>query len=223
MSRSAADTKRRVLAAASELFAERGFHATKARDIAERAGVNLAAGHYHYGSKRELYLEVLRAQFEKIRAVFERRGTRRSESEIARLSREELTALFETRLGIMLDFMIGPPPSLHSTLMQREMADPSDAMPVIVREFIQPMVAETEQIVRHLAPDLDAVDVERCVNSIFGQAVFYRFAMPAMLYRMGRKAYARGFAREIAAHIAGFSLGGMERKSRNSPRRRHAG
>src|SRR2546422_4120500 len=34
---------------------------------------------------------------------------------------------------------IGPPPGLHGTLMQREMCDPSEALPVIVEEFIRPV------------------------------------------------------------------------------------
>lgn len=72
--RSDANTRQRLIAAASELFAERGFHGTTARDIARRARVNLAAGHYHCGSKKELYLEVLREQFATIRAVLARRG-----------------------------------------------------------------------------------------------------------------------------------------------------
>ena len=40
-------TKHRLLAAATELFAEHGFHGTTIRDIAARAGVNVAAGNYH--------------------------------------------------------------------------------------------------------------------------------------------------------------------------------
>ena len=68
-----AETRDRVLRAATELFAERGFHGTKVRDIAARAGANVAAGNYHFGSKRDLYLEVLRALFAEVR------GTARAE------------------------------------------------------------------------------------------------------------------------------------------------
>ena len=67
-------TERRVLRAARALFAERGFHATTMRDIADRAGANLASGHYHFGSKRDLYLAVLRATFAEVRALLERGG-----------------------------------------------------------------------------------------------------------------------------------------------------
>ncbi len=49
--RDAAETKERILDAAEALFIEQGFVATSMRAIASRAGVNLAAAHYHFGSK----------------------------------------------------------------------------------------------------------------------------------------------------------------------------
>jgi TetR/AcrR family transcriptional regulator len=49
----------RLLDAAEQLFAERGFAATPVRQIAERAGVNPSLVHYYFGSKRELLLAVL--------------------------------------------------------------------------------------------------------------------------------------------------------------------
>src|SRR5215831_14445906 len=90
-------TRERLIAAASALFAERGFHGTTIRDIADRARVNVAAGHYYYGSKKALYLEVLRAQFADIRARFERRGGTRPPAELARLSRAALTDVLQAR------------------------------------------------------------------------------------------------------------------------------
>jgi len=218
-----AGTRERLIAAASGLFAERGFRATTARDIAERAGVNLAAGHYHYGSKKELYLEVLRAQFEKISTKLARRGGSRPAAEIDRLGRDELVQMLVRRVQVMLDILIGPPPGLHGALMQREMADPSEALPMIVTEFIDPMMRETERIVARLAPSLPVDEVERCALSIMSQAVFYRMAMPAFLHRKGWKSYPPGFGADLARHIAEFSLGGMERVvAKQSGRRRRA-
>src|SRR5436309_9961444 len=211
-------TKDRLLAAAAALFAERGFHRTTVREIAARAGVNVAAGNYHYGSKKALYLEVLRAQFAEIRALLRARGASRPASELARLSRAQLAALLRARVNVMLDLLLGPPPGVHGTLMQREMCDPSEALPVIVEEFIAPMLGEMREIAAHMEPRLDAESVERCVFSIIGQALFYRFTLPALRLLDGLPARSRGITRDLADHITEFSLGGMERRAR----RRHA-
>lgn len=48
------DTVTSILNAAEELFSERGFAETSLRNITTRAGVNLAAVNYHFGSKKEL-------------------------------------------------------------------------------------------------------------------------------------------------------------------------
>src|SRR5215831_15729480 len=52
-------TKNRILDAAEALFMEHGFEATSLRQITAAAGVNLAAVHYHFGGKEELFEAVL--------------------------------------------------------------------------------------------------------------------------------------------------------------------
>jgi len=59
---SAIDTKQKILDCAEKLFALHGFRGTSLRRITAAADVNLAAVHYHFGSKDGL-----------IEAVFERR------------------------------------------------------------------------------------------------------------------------------------------------------
>jgi AcrR family transcriptional regulator len=54
-----ADTKTRILDAAESLFMEHGFEATSLRQLTSAAAVNLAAVHYHFGSKEELFQAVL--------------------------------------------------------------------------------------------------------------------------------------------------------------------
>ncbi|HXR56428.1 MAG TPA: TetR family transcriptional regulator [Casimicrobiaceae bacterium] len=52
-------TKARILDAAESLFMAHGFEATSLRAITASATVNLAAVHYHFGSKEELFQSVL--------------------------------------------------------------------------------------------------------------------------------------------------------------------
>ena len=53
------DTRQRILDTAERLFAERGFAETSLRTLTREAGVNLAAVHYHFGSKEQLFVELL--------------------------------------------------------------------------------------------------------------------------------------------------------------------
>jgi AcrR family transcriptional regulator len=215
------DTKQRVVAAASALFAERGFHGTTARDIAQRAGVNLAAGHYHFGSKETLYLEVLRVHFADVMAELEQRGARLGAGR-ARPGRAAVRELLRTRIAAMLELLLGPPPGLHGTLMMREMCDPSAALPHIVEQFIQPHKRELQEIIAALLPGLGREDVERCAFSIVGQVFFYRQMLPALRLMVGKPELTRAWLRAAAQHITEFSLGGMDRIAARARRPRHA-
>jgi AcrR family transcriptional regulator len=54
------DAARRLVIAAVEAFAERGYHATTTRDIAGRAGMSPAALYIHYRTKEELLYQISR-------------------------------------------------------------------------------------------------------------------------------------------------------------------
>jgi len=49
------ETKEQILQASLELFAQYGYDGTSVRKLADRAGVNVAAISYHFGSKHNLY------------------------------------------------------------------------------------------------------------------------------------------------------------------------
>lgn len=59
----AADTPARILEAATELFARRGYDAVSMRDIAGAVGVNVATVHHHVGSKAQLYEAVFACMY----------------------------------------------------------------------------------------------------------------------------------------------------------------
>lgn len=92
-------TKDRILAAAEELFAEAGIAATSLRQITGRAGVNLAAVNYHFGSRDAL-----------IEAVFERRLKPLNEERLARL--DQLKTGSTPTLGQIVKAFIEPVLSL---------------------------------------------------------------------------------------------------------------
>ena len=56
-------TGNRILQAALEIFAERGFDGARTREIAERAGANLGLINYYFGSKEELWRAAVERAF----------------------------------------------------------------------------------------------------------------------------------------------------------------
>jgi AcrR family transcriptional regulator len=64
----ARDTYEAIFAAGAEEFAERGFEGAGVDRIAAGARVNKAMLYYHFGSKRGLYLEILRHMFRAVGA-----------------------------------------------------------------------------------------------------------------------------------------------------------
>ncbi|MDN3293547.1 TetR/AcrR family transcriptional regulator [Streptomyces ficellus] len=65
------DAARRLLVAAVEAFAERGYQATTTRDIAGRAGMSPAALYIHYKTKEELLHRISRIGHDKALEILE--------------------------------------------------------------------------------------------------------------------------------------------------------
>src|SRR6059036_510340 len=69
--RDAAATREALLAAGTELFAERGYDGVPVAAIAQKAAVNKAMINYHFGGKRKLYLAIVSVTFAEIVAGVE--------------------------------------------------------------------------------------------------------------------------------------------------------
>lgn len=65
-----AETRRTLIAAAGEVFAQRGFAECSVADVVERAGLSVGSLYHHYGGKSELFLAV----WEDHQAAYEERA-----------------------------------------------------------------------------------------------------------------------------------------------------
>src|SRR5262245_46242495 len=60
MNGSSQDARQRLLEAAAEVFASKGYAQASTREICRLAGANVAAIHYYFGDKASLYREIFR-------------------------------------------------------------------------------------------------------------------------------------------------------------------
>lgn len=81
----ATNTRQRVLEEASSLFAERGFHGTSTRAIADAVGIRQPSLFYHFSSKAEILRELLAINLRYIAEVGEEMARARTPSPATRL------------------------------------------------------------------------------------------------------------------------------------------
>jgi len=196
-------TRDRILEAAGEQFAERGFRGATVRTICERAGVNISAIKYHFGGKEELYSEVLRFWHDyAIRKYPPLFGVGEDAA-----SEEKLRAFVRSLLFRLLD---KGKPAWFGKLMAREMAEPTRAFDRMVQEVMRPLNKLLGSIVQEIVGDsVGERDILRCCTSIIGQCVYYYNSRHmTQLYRQDVSSPEE--IEKIANHIMYFSLKGLE-------------
>jgi TetR/AcrR family transcriptional regulator len=168
-----ARTRAALLAAAEEIFAERGFAATRLEDVAHRVGIRRASIVYYFKDKEALYEavldQVLGGLFQVIEPVLSGPGPPGDRIEAA--------------VSTWVDY-VGQRPSLARILL-REVADAApDRHPALLR-YLEPFRnLVRQQIVGR--DDFDAsklapIDPLHMASTVIGATVFLVAAMPILV------------------------------------------
>jgi AcrR family transcriptional regulator len=200
-----AETRRQLLEAAGEVFAEAGFRDATVREICRRAGANIAAVNYHFGDKETLYTEVLRyahsRALEKYPPLLDISADAPPEKKLRAFVHSFLLRIFDKG-----------PTAWHGKLMSREMIEPSAALDSLVEERMRPMAGQLWRIVADILNcPLNHERVRKCSFSIVSQCVFYHHCRPVVsrLFPKQEPLDAAGIER-LADHITRFSLAAMK-------------
>ena len=204
-------SKKRILWAAGEIFSETGFRRATVRQIARRAGINVASINYYFQSKDNLYLETLRywkdIAFEKYPREL---GALQSDPPEKRL--EGFVHAFVYRI---LDSGVE---SRFGRLMAREFADPTEALDVIAEETARPMFNLIASIVGQIIDRDPASDkVLFCASSIIGQCLYFLYARPLYRHLIGDQKVKSLSLEDIAGHITRFSLAALSEIRNDEP------
>lgn len=156
-----AEAARRLLFAAIEAFARRGYHATSTREIAAAAGMSPAALYVHYPSKPALLFEISRAAHQKaldlVAAAYESKG-----DAAARMRR------------LVVDFTTW---HAHTHTLALVAQHELDALPEAEHKIIAEMRRRTEDTVRRLVHEgvgarlFDVRDVRTTARAVLSLGV----------------------------------------------------
>jgi AcrR family transcriptional regulator len=156
------DTRDKIMQAAEELFGEQGFAATSLRQIIAKADVNLAAIHYHFGSKEALLDQLVN-----------RRADPVNQERLARLERIETQSVSKPpTIEDLLDAFFAPTAPVAEAnprfvlVMGRIHAE--GLMPSIVQKHFQPTAQRFIAALRRAVPDLPETEFLWRVHFMMG-------------------------------------------------------
>jgi AcrR family transcriptional regulator len=199
-----AATRRALLDSGADVFAEVGFHNATTREICRRANANVAAINYHFGDKTGLYSEVLAEQSRVARERFPSTDGLTANAAPA----EQLRVFIRSFLQRVLS------PDLHARhgrIMAREMVEPTAALDRLVSEAIRPDAERLTAIMRRLlGPKTPAATLRLCGMSVVGQILFYCHCQPVIQRLFPDQPADAARIDELAQHITGFSLAGVQ-------------
>jgi len=123
-------TRLHILETAGQLFAERGFAESTSKEICTRAGTNIAAVNYHFGSRDGLYEAVLIEAHRQLVSI----------DELVSLASAPADPRLKLRafLTHMIEMGSQPRAPWGFRVVLREALSPSPAMPVLIRQAVLP-------------------------------------------------------------------------------------
>ena len=195
------DTPSRLILAAGEVFAEKGFEAASVREICSRAGTSLASIGYHFRDKEGLYTEVVKA------AACSPPADQDMEWPPGTPPERKLRELIRARLTAMLNSDL---PRWADQVMVRAMAEPTQATSDFIVQSIRPKFEQLFSVLADLLPPgTSPRDLHLAGISIFAQCMHYRILAPVTRMIVGEEEYRSYTVDRLTEHIAGFSLAAL--------------
>ena len=201
------ETRTRILDAAEELFMQHGFEGTSMRQLTARAGVNLAAVNYHFGSKDAL-----------IEAVFKRRLDPMNAERVAALDALEKDGPALASVDIIRAFVV---PSLRLIedakgggrnfirLLGRTYTEPAKAVRALIGQMYAPTMERYKRALERALPQMPADELVWRMHFMFGTLAYTLAATDTVQLIAGCKPEDRYDARLLEERLTVFLAAGL--------------
>ncbi|MFQ5350554.1 MAG: TetR/AcrR family transcriptional regulator [Thermoanaerobaculia bacterium] len=207
LAKAATDTKTSLLDAGEQLFAEFGINGASMRAITRAAGANLAAVHYHFGSKAGL-----------VRAVFRRRLEPLNRERIEQL--DELAATGRERdIEGIVEAFVGPPLRMidsepggraFAQLLARAVQEPGAGSRELVLEQFRGVIERFSAALHQALPSLSRQEVLWRLHFMVGSLSFTA-GLGFLVERFAGAPSPADDPASVIARLVSFLTGGMER------------
>ncbi|MHC4636396.1 MAG: CerR family C-terminal domain-containing protein [Planctomycetota bacterium] len=165
------DVRDRLLDAAEDCFAEKGFEGTNIRDLTQKANSNIAAVNYHFGGKENLYIEVFRRRMSVMMDVRISSINSVLEQQNNGLVLEELLRAFA--MAFIEPFQKQSSSHRFTKLMIREMLDPHLPKSLFINELAAPTMKAFGNAMSRIYPELEKKKMVLLTISLVGQLLHF--------------------------------------------------
>jgi AcrR family transcriptional regulator len=193
-------TRARLLDVATQIFAESGYYAATIRDIAQRAGTNIAAVNYHFGDKLGLYTEILESKLVPAARTESVRQALELDAPPEAVLRQAIKAMAHAVCAEQ-------DRDLRMRLMMHELAHPSPAIDRVINKVSRPLYDRFRRLIgQMIGLSMDHEKTRLCTHSVIGQIVHYKHARSFVARLWPEQKMTPKQLDRIADHIADFSL-----------------
>lgn len=203
------ETRTRILDAAEELFMQHGFEGASMRMLTARAGANLAAVNYHFGSKDAL-----------IESVFRRRLDPMNAARIAELDRLEkdaggrplspaqiISAFIGASLRMIEDARNGGRNFIR--LLGRTYTDPQKPIRALIGQLYAPAMERFKAAFERALPHMPREELVWRMHFMFGTLAYTLAATDTVQLIAGCKAEDRYDAALLESRLTAFLQAGL--------------
>jgi AcrR family transcriptional regulator len=197
------ETRTRILDAAEELFMQHGFEGTSMRLLTAKAGVNLAAVNYHFGSKDAL-----------IEAVFRRRLDPMNAERIAALERLDnpsaediIRAFVGPSLSLIEDAKGGGRNFIR--LLGRTYTEPAKVIRALIGQMYAPAMQRYKAALERALPQMPPDELVWRMHFMFGTLAYTLAATDTVQLIAGCKPEDRYDARLLEDRLTAFLAAGL--------------
>ena len=201
------ETRTRILDAAEELFMQHGFEGTSMRLLTAKAGVNLAAVNYHFGSKHAL-----------IEAVFRRRLDPMNTARIGELDKLEaeqrapspeaiIRAFINPGLRLMEDGKTGG--RNFTRLLGRTYTEPNKLLRQLIGQMYAPAMQRYKAALERALPQMPREELVWRMHFMFGTIAYTLAATDTVQLIAGCKPEDRYDAGLLEERLTAFLATGL--------------
>jgi len=207
------ETRTRILDAAEELFMQQGFGGTSMRLLTSKAGVNLAAVNYHFGSKDAL-----------IEAVFRRRLDPMNTARIAALEVLETSgtpdadAIIRAFVGASLRMLEDAKGGGRNfiRLLGRTYTEPAKGIRHLIGQMYAPTMQRYKAALERALPHMPREELVWRMHFMFGTLAYTLAATDTVQLIAGSKPEDRYDARLLENRLTAFLASGLSAPLKSS-------